>query len=389
MGPFSFGRSRGAVSISGSLKTMILVDLLQWAATAAKTGRFEFRSAGVAKEVFVESGMIVGAASNQPTELLGHFLVARGKLNEEQLRAALLMRAETAEFIGQILVRLGFVSQEELRQVLVERTEEIVYSLFEWDDAHFNVRPGPTVTLISLTVNNVLLRGVHRHDEMLRIRAVLPHGRVVLARTSRSAPPEILNHPLARRILDALNGRRTVDELAYLVHASPFPVMKFLYEIHRMKLATIADLEGPEVPATGETADTGPSELTGAANLVAARERLARGDPDGALSILEDVRLADDRDTTTMVQAAEAACLRKVYGEGLPRDAPLELTRPLAELVGEVLGPEDSFLLSRVDGRCTVREIVDIAPMRELDTVRALRKLLARGLVRVPVAAVR
>lgn len=376
------------MSLSGAFATMSLADLLQWAASAQKTGRFDFRSAVSVKEVYLQDGMIVGAASNVPTEMLGHVLVARGKLTEEQLRAALLARREQDEFIGQVLVRLGFVGRDDLLRALAERTEEVVYSLFEWDDAEFHfedgARPGPKVVLIQIPVDHVLLRGVHRHDEMIRIREIFPDGRVVLGRTDRVPPPEILEHPLAVRILETLDGKRTIDELAFLVHASPFPVMRFLYEAHRLGLASIVSLEGPQMPLiTGESTDAELAGLTGPARIAAAREKLGKGDPETALTLITE-DMAGDADASSLLRSAEAAFLDKVYREEFRADGVPELARPLEQLTGEALRPEEFFLLSRIDGRWTVREIVDIAPMHEVETVRVLRRLMRRGVVRLP-----
>lgn len=380
------------MSLSGSLSTMSLADLLQWAAGALKTGRFDFRQGAILKEVFFQSGVVVAAASNQPTEMLGHVLVARGKLTEEQLRAALLTRREGHEFLGQVLVRLGFVSKEDLLRALADRTEEIIYSLFEQEDAEFHFEPAevPSIqmVLISLSVDHVLLRGVHRHDEMARIREVFPDGRVVLARASSTAPKEILEHPLARRILDLLDGRRTVDELAFSVHASPFPVMKFLYEAYRLGLVSIVSLEGPSLPlVTGEAPDAELASLSGPARIAAARERLDKGDPEAALTLLAEITVVTDPDAGPVLREAETTFLKKVYRDEFPPDAKPELSKPLNELTTEPLRPEEFFLLSRLDGNWAVRDIVEIAPMREVETIRVLRRLVRRGVIRIPVLA--
>jgi hypothetical protein len=379
------------MSLSGALSTMGLADLLQWAASAQKTGRFDFRRATTAKELYIQDGTIVGAASNEPTEMLGHVLVARGKLNEEQLRAGLLARRDGSEFIGQVLVRLGFVAKDDLLRALAERTEEIVYSLFEWEDADFlfepGARPGPKVVLISLPVDHVLLRGVHRHDEMQRIREIFPDGRVVLARTAALAPREIADHPLARRILESLDGRRTMDEIAFGLHASPFPVKKFLYEAFRANLVTIVSLEGPSLPlVTGDAPDAELAGLTGAARVAAARERLARGDAEAALTLLGDLSVQHDGEAAEVRREAEGLFLGRVYAEEFPAEAIPSLARPLEELVSEPLRPEEFFLLSRLDGHWSVSDIVEIAPMREVETIRVLRRLVRRGVVRLPVA---
>ncbi len=378
------------MSLSGSFSTMGLADLLQWAAGAQKTGRFDFRRSTTAKEIYIQDGVIVGAASNEPTEMLGHVLVARGKLNEEQLRAALLARRDADEFLGQVLVRLGFVNKDDLLRALAERTEEIVYSLFEWDDADFHfephARPGPRVVLISLPVDHVLLRGVHRHDEMQRIREVFPDGRVVLSRTPTLAPREILEHPLACRILEALDARRTLDEIAFGLHASPFPVKKFLHEAYRANLVSIVSLDGPALPlVTGDAPDAELAGLRGAARVAAARERLARGDGEAALALLGDLSVANDAEAADLRREAEGVFLGRVYAEEFPASSIPSLARPLEELVSEPLRPEEFFLLSRLDGQWNVSDIVEIAPMREVETIRVLRRLVRRGLVRLPV----
>lgn len=376
------------MSLSGSTKTMNLTDLLQWVAASQKTGRLDFRLGTVVKEVYLQEGLIVGAASNQPTEMLGHVLVARGMLTEEQLRAGLLARRGSAEFLGQVLVRLGFITKEDLLRALAERTEEIVYSLFEWEEAEFHfepdAKPGPQVVLISLPVDHVLLRGVHRCDEKARIQSVFPDGRVVLECSDKQPPKEILGHPLARRILENLDGRRSLDELAFLLHASPFPVMKFLYEAYRLGLARIVTLEGaPLMLVTGEAPDAELIGLTGPARISAARSRLEAGDPEAALSVLGEIGPSDDAEASQLLERAEAAFLEKIYAEEFSPEAIPELGRPLEELTGETIRSEEYFLLSRLDSHTSLGNLVELAPMREAETIRLLRRLVRRGLVRL------
>jgi hypothetical protein len=376
------------MSLTGKLSTMSLADLLQWCSGAQKTGRFDFRQGPVVKNVYVQDGVIVGAASNEPTEMLGHVLVARGKLSEEQLRAALLARRGEDEFLGQILVRLGFVNKDDLFRALVERAEEIVYSLFEWEDADFcfelDARPGPQLVLVSLAVDQVLLRGVHRHDEKTRICEVFPDGRVVLAPSDKKPPPEILEHPLARRIFEHLDGHRSIDEVAFLLHASPFPVLKFLHEAYRLGLVKIETLEGrPMMLVTGEAPDTELSQLTGSARAEAALQKLDKGDPEGALALLDDETVEGNPEAASIRDRAEQAFLDKVYQDELPLKSLPELNRPLDELMGEAIRSEEFFVLSRMDGAMSVRDLVEIAPMRESETVRLVRRLVRRGLVRI------
>jgi hypothetical protein len=367
---------------------MSLADLLQWSAGAQKTGRFDFRQGPVVKNVYIQDGVIVGAASNQATEMLGHVLVARGKLSEEQLRAALLARRDGDEFLGQVLVRLGFVNRDDLLRALAERTEEIVYSLFEWEDSDFcfepEARPGPQVALISLAVDQVLLKGVHRHDEKRRICEVFPDGRVVLSPSDRKPPPQILEHPLARRIFEHLDGHRSIDEVAFLLHASPFPVVKFLHEAYRLGLVKIETLEGRSMNlVTGEAPDTELSQLTGSARADAARNKLEAGDPEAALALLDDDTVEGNPEAAATRDDAEQAFVEKVYRDEMPLGSRPELNRPLDELMGEAIRSEEFFVLSRMDGAMSIHDLVEIAPMRESETVRLVRRLVRRGLIRI------
>ncbi|UCF66791.1 MAG: DUF4388 domain-containing protein [Acidobacteriota bacterium] len=368
---------------------MSLADLLQWLASSQQTGRIDFCRGSIVKEIFVQDGLIVGAASNLPTEMLGHVLIARGKLTEEQLRAALAAREDLDEFLGQVLVRLGFVERDDLLRALAERTEEVVYSLFEWEEVEFHfepgARPGPRVVLISMPVDHVLLRGVHRHDEMLRIREVFPDGRVVLARGDKKPPEEILKHSLARRIFESLDGRLTLDEIAFQLHASRYPVMKFLHEAYRLGLVKIVSLDGPPLRlTTSDAPDAELAGLSGPARVVAAKESFHKGELDAALALVSDEVIEQDSETIALRTQIERAFVRKVYRDEFASDSVPELERSLDELSAELLRPEEVFLLSRIDGQWTIGEIVDVAPAREAETLLALRRLIRRGLIRVP-----
>jgi hypothetical protein len=45
------------------------------------------------------------------------------------------------------------------------------------------------------------------------------------------------------------------------------------------------------------------------------------------------------------------------------------------------LSPLEVFLLSRVDGTWDVKSIIQVAPIREVDALRTLKKLRERGLI--------
>jgi hypothetical protein len=48
------------------------------------------------------------------------------------------------------------------------------------------------------------------------------------------------------------------------------------------------------------------------------------------------------------------------------------------------LGPVDAFLLSRIDGRISVRQIVHISPISEFEVLRTMKRLLAARVIDFP-----
>ena len=45
------------------------------------------------------------------------------------------------------------------------------------------------------------------------------------------------------------------------------------------------------------------------------------------------------------------------------------------------LSPEEGFLVSRVNGSWDLRSIISISPLREVDALRAFKKLRERGII--------
>lgn len=64
-----------------------------------------------------------------------------------------------------------------------------------------------------------------------------------------------------------------------------------------------------------------------------------------------------------------------------PLDRVVALAQPLDELTNERIDPRTAFLLSRVDGRVTIEDLVDLAAMPRVDALRVLADAIARGLV--------
>lgn len=425
----------------GTLTSMPLPDLLQWLCNAHVTGTLQVEHNRVSKSIQITKGMIVGCSSDDPPQRLGHFLLSRGTITEEQLREALHLQELSGQHLGMLLVELGALLPDELSVYLEAQAEDTIYSLFEWDDAVFrfqeNENDPAQVYPVSLRVEDVLLRGLRRYDEMREIRQVFDNPGIVLEKTDREPPAAVTKNRMGNSLWGLINGERTIAEIVLQQHGSEYPVTKFLFELHRSGLVRIvrvkllapaaavlppetlepapaddADFEdllaefNPEMdlpPAHAETGleETGvepleppPDETDLVAledsdahllehNLEKARRLMADSKFEEALEILDRTyrEHPGDESLRRLTAEAEAAYVEKAYRHYLPPSKVLVLTRAADSLETEDLSPSEFFLLSRIDGSWDIKSIIQIAPLRESDALRTLKRMREKGLI--------
>jgi hypothetical protein len=410
---------------------MSLTEILQWLGNAGKTGTLSIERNKVVKRILVREGRVTACSSQEPSDLLGHFLVSRGRITEETLREALASQETRKEHLGLILVSMGALTEDDLRVLLEDKAQETIFGLFEWDDAEFRFADGaagePNNFAVDMRVDDILLRGAQRWDEMQRFRSVFNDPGIVLRKTTRKPPAEVFRNRMARRIFESINGDRTVAEILLHAHGSEYLVTKFLYELYRAGVAEVAGVkpverEVPETPAMPEPsvewlsdfpdtldqpARTAPAAKAQKAappaapsaeqpvvddsDLEFARRLLNRGDYDAALEILDRAYKAQPGDEALrrILAEAEAAFVEKAYRHYLPPNKIVTLSKGVEALTAERLSPTEFFLLSRIDGSWDVKSIIQITPLREVDVLRTLKRMREKGLIELkdPVAA--
>jgi uncharacterized protein DUF4388 len=366
--------------LSGTLKTMSLPDLLQWAGGGRKTGTLILKDDSLEKRIYFQDGAIVGSSSNDTREFLGQFVLSEGLITEQQLKDCFDLQAQTKVMLGRILVRKGLLSEAKVVEILRLKAEETIYSLFLWSDASFqfgdNELPPGDQVLISIKVDDVLMEGLRRYDTSKQIRQILPHNLVVLGRTKTPLPPELRSKAFPFRIYGLVDGQRTIADIILEAHATEFNVCQVLSALTQKGYLGIMKDERP-LKAARRPADT-PNAL-----MAAAKELLKSGDAEGALVILEKARSGSGKspEINALIQVAEEHFIERAYRHYLPPAKVPVLKRPLESLVSEDLSPEEVFLVSRVNGSWDLRSIISISPMREVDALRAFKKLRERAII--------
>jgi hypothetical protein len=371
------------MGISGNLSTMSVSDLLQFMATGRKTGMLKFVRAKIVKDIYFEEGLIIGSHTNDPKEYLGQLLIHYGKLDESQLRAALQVQRDSGGRLGEILIATGVLPQEDVVEILRIRTLDVIYDLFLWEEAHFelhdNVRPPGYYIRIKVEPTRVIMDGAYRSDEWKRYRSLIPSDRAVLElRPGWTAELDVSKE--LRQIFYFVEKHMSVAEICYNMHASPFHVYGQLYDLVSKGIAHVSG----EAPQSFKPimVEVDPSESV--PELIAAvRAELKHGNAASALATIQGIleKQPNNAEARRLLPVAEDTLIKQLYTAPLLPNAVPRLLIPADNLSEHNLEPQEGFLLSRINDEWDVESILSICPFREVDSLRMLKGLLDRRII--------
>ena len=365
---------------------MSVSDLLQFLAAGRKTGTLKLSRGAIVKQIYLENGLIVGSTSNDPRERLGQVLLHYGKIEEAQLQKAMEIHRQLGVKLGVVLSERGFISQEDVVEVLRTRTLEIIYDLFIWEEAEFEFfdREPVPVDLIRIQVNvtSVVMDGIYRIDEWARYRKVIPSERAFFELNSGWTQSLQESSKEVREVLYLVEKRMTAAEICYNMHTSLFHACALLFDLIANDVIKLAG----EV-TTEEVAELSDLKLpqTVPELLALAQAELKDDNAENALAIIQGVLEQEPQNTKarSLQEEAEKKFIAHVYRNGLSPRAVARLLVTPEQLQHERLGPQEGFVLSRINGESDIESILSVCPFREADCLRMIKKLLDSGIIAI------
>lgn len=359
-----------------------MADLIQWARTARRTGVITVRRAAdpVERKIYFQNGQIIACASSDPREYYGHYLARLGYCTEADVDRALQIQKETGVMVAAILVMVGQLSHEDAVATLTDKTIDLICDIFLWADGSFDYDPKafePRKFIpLSLDPISVVLEGVRRVDRWSELRTLFQSGAVYEPTGTAATPGTILEQPKsARLVLQRLDGQATVDEVAASLPFSKFEVLESLAGLTAVRLAQ--STEDSAVVSSRKRVELQLGEALAA----------VRNDSWGeAVQILEGLA-AFNTEQTDMAPELERA--REMYKKRLfeksfqPDDVPV-VAIGMEALQRLKLSPNDGFVISRIDGRLQVAEVLRISSLPEIEGLRSLKRLLDAKVIDFP-----
>ena len=377
------------MAITGNLETMSLAELLQWLANGRQTGTLIVNNGSVEKKIFIRDGAVLSSSSSDPRGFLGHFLVSKGVISEDDLAKAMAIQSEQGKLLGEILVEGGAIEQEMLDHMLRLKAEENIYDLFAWEEGHFDFLDDelPEYELVPMSANitGLVMEGMRRIDMSKEMEKVIPSTQCVPVSVGTLLDEDEMDFGW-RGVLEAVDDDRSVEDICLHTHSSEFFVCDVLFR--KMKEAKIKivrprviapDPQAPAAPVAKDDADAGPTNAQ--ALISEAMVHLKLGVYEAAARHLGAATSLDphNRELALVIKELESEVMAGLENDGVKYEKVPVLETTLDDLRAMSFSPEEGFILSRINGTSDIASIVKISPLSELDSLLVFWKLSQSG----------
>jgi CheY-like chemotaxis protein len=239
---------RGNVVLDGLIESVPLGEVFQLLAFQSQTGLLvvERGAEGATAVTFaLRNGRIDLAVGRGLAEefRLGRYLIEMGVVSRAHVDAVLGSLAGQRVLLGQALVTGGFMRETDLERALERQTCEMLYEVLRWSGGRFRFEAGSTLgeaqlARLGLPSEGFVLEGYRRLDEWRMIGEYLPSDGMVFTRDESvvSSLPRHELHVNDQRVLDAIDGRRSVRDVVDAVNMSSFDAFKILYRLLQARL---------------------------------------------------------------------------------------------------------------------------------------------------------
>ncbi len=361
---------------------MAIGDVIQWARTAQRTGLITVTDDnGKEIQIVFRDGRIIFSSTNDKRERWRAYLLYHGYCSEEEIEAAFRVKAATGAAVASTLVRERKITHEQAVSTLTEKTMEDLCDIFLWSEGSFSYEPrtaagGSNSLVIDLDPIQVVFEGVRRAEIWSRMTAHI-NSTSVFERTydAIDTTGDWEDLRMAQHVWMALDGNIAVRDLIEPLPFSRYKIYRGVAELLERDLIRASDVTAivdREKRIKGKVQD--------------ARTAANAGRWPEAMEMLQGLTTANPGrpDLVEELLSVTRGFERAVYEHNFAKeDVPVMTIGPDA-LSRLNLNPHEAFLLSRIDGRLTVRDILRIMPISEFDGLRAFKRLLSSRVIDFP-----
>ncbi len=237
---------RGSAGFEGVLGVVSLAQIVQLVEAAGLRGvlRVEFsaRVGAASVEMSLRPGFVdqVVGSGVGVEHRLGRHLVGAGALPRTVLDAFIASGVARGVPLGRALVSARRVSDDQVRAALRAQTLELFGEASRWTGGRFRFAPGESLSVgdaaLGVALDECLADAARRAAEWETIESMVPMEHAVVLRESGVAVAHDVD---ARRVLAAVDGERSVREIARELELSPMVVGRVLVGLLRARAISV------------------------------------------------------------------------------------------------------------------------------------------------------
>lgn len=339
-------------------------------------GTLKVERGAVRRQFFLRDGHLVGESSTEPREHLGQVL-ARMRILDAPRAAQAFEAAETAGVpFGTFVVERGLVERAQLLEAMEHKAREALFDSYGWQSGEVEFVPGLPAPGRVVELPRMALRELHR-DAMTRQREwkvfwTLFAGPGTTFGVCREFALEAASAAEDHLLCMAEQGV-TLGALLAASPEGPVHGARWVLRLYRRGALLPRQTQGPRQDEAAALA----------ALLEQARRRVEAGQYEEAVAVAaQALERAPIPEAHALYREAEVRLMVALADEVLALDGRL-LFEPLPRPTPPSLTADDLYLYSKLRGSRSVREVLRNTAMGELAAYRALRRLMAAGVVRL------
>lgn len=212
----------------------------------------------VVKRVYIRDGHVIHATSSDIQDSLGCYLLSAGMISRHDFKVTMRARRNSESKYGTMLVERGLLSPAELYHAIRLQTEEVVWSLFSWEEGHVTFSIGenaPNTVPIQIPMRQVIKEGIKRAPNAERLLARVGSKETVLeADFQMDDLIEVALHGQEYELLRLVDGDRTMVQLCTEGPFSTAENGRLLYAFYVLQFVRPVRPAPPEEPMKREEA---------------------------------------------------------------------------------------------------------------------------------------
>lgn len=231
--------------LAGDVGVISIAEVLQVLQMQRQSGALNVAKRGSEVTLYIRKGHLALAVARGLREefLISRYLVERGLITRDKLDEILSDDSGPRKLLGERLVEQKLVTEEQVRGALRRQSSELVYEVVRWEKGRFAFTVGVTSPVaeqanLEIPTGSLVMEGFRRVDEWRLIEGSFDFDEALYR--DETSIDRLGEHSeltsLELRVLQAIDGERTVREVVDDIGGSSFELCKILYQFLNSRL---------------------------------------------------------------------------------------------------------------------------------------------------------